>query len=212
MNQQKPKQFSRELLKTLLPEDAIIIEAGAHIGRDTLKLSTLFPNGTIHAFEPVPYLFAELKKATENRKNIHCYNYALSNKTGTEIMFVSSEQCTALSSLLKPAEIAQEKPDISFIPTTVNTITLDDWTQKYNIDHVDFLWLDLQGHELTALQAAPNILKTAKALLIEVSLTERYKENPLYPQVKTWLEKQGFSVYIENLHHNTWGNVLFVKN
>ncbi len=205
------KSFSRELIKSFLPDNPVIVEAGAHIGRDTLKMSTLWPQSTIHAFEPVPKLFEQLKKNVTDNPNIFCYQLALSNETGTAPLYTSDEQCTAISSLLKPAEITQEKPEILFTPQTVQTVTLDDWAEKYAIDHIDFLWLDMQGAELQALHAAPKILKTVKAILIEVTLTERYKNNPLYDEVKAWLEKQGFAVEVEHFHHKNWGNVLFVR-
>ncbi len=212
MKTPKNKPFSRELIKSFLPTNPVIVEAGAHIGRDTLTMSKLWPQSTIHAFEPVPKLFGQLKKNVADNPNIHCYQLALSNKTGTASLYISDEQCTAISSLLKPAEIAQEKPTISFTPQTVQTITLDDWAKKHSIDHVDFLWLDMQGAELQALKAASQLLKKVKALLIEITLTERYQGNPLYAEVKTWLEKQGFAVEVEHFHHQQWGNVLFVRS
>ena len=92
----------------------------------------------------------------------------------------------------------------------MQTITIDEWAEKHAIDHVDFLWLDMQGAELQALKAAPKILQTVKTILIEVTLTERYQDNPLYTEVKAWLEQQGFVVEIEHFHHKNWGNVLFV--
>lgn len=204
-------KFSREYIKQFLPDDPVIVEAGAHIGRDTLKMSRLWPQSTIHAFEPVPELFDKLQAAVADKPNIHCYQLALSNQSGTAKLYVSDAQHAAISSLLKPAAIAKEKPEILFTPQTVDTITLDDWAKQFAIDHVDFLWLDMQGAELQALKAAPNVLKNVKALLIEVCLTERYKDNPLYEQVKSWLEQQGFVLEIEHFHHRDWGNALFVR-
>jgi 2-O-methyltransferase len=206
------KQFSRQYIKQFLPTNPVIIEAGAHIGRDTLKIHKLWPLSTIHAFEPVPILFDQLKIAVADKPNVHCYQLALSDHTGTETLYVSDAQHTAISSLFKPACIAQEKPSVHFTPIMVNTITLDDWAEKYNVDHVDFMWLDMQGAELQALQVAPKVLKNVKVLLIEVSLTERYKDNPLYNEVKSWLEKQGFLLELEHLHHGTWGNALFIHS
>lgn len=206
------RYISKEFITQFLPENPVIVEAGAHRGRDTLAMHTCWPHATIHAFEPVPALFQKLKQATIDKKNIHCYNYALSNVTGTASLYQSDEQCDAISSLLKPGEITHEKPQVQFSPYQVPTITLDDWAKKYQIDHIDFLWFDLQGYELAALQSASNVLKNISVIHTEVSLTYRYEHNVLYPELKEFLQTHGFQVYAEALYHKTWGNVLFVRD
>lgn len=205
-----PKSFSRELLTELLPQDAYIIEAGAHIGRDTIKLAQLFPQGTIYAFEPNPHTFEQLRTATQTLPNIHCYQLALSNNTGTATFYVSTE-ISALSSLHKPGAMLEKRPSLSFEQIVIETITLDEWVKKHNIPRVDFIWLDTQGHELTVLQGAQTILPEVKALLIEVNLEQRYHNQPLYPEIRSYLETYGFNVTLEHLHHGTWGNVLFTR-
>lgn len=56
------ENISKEYIAQFLPPNPIIIEAGAHIGRDTKKMARQWPNAHIHAFEPVPALFEILKK------------------------------------------------------------------------------------------------------------------------------------------------------
>lgn len=203
--------LTRPLLKKYLPENPVIIEAGAHKGRDSLKLHKLFPQATIYAFEPVPYLYEHLNKAVAGIAQIKTFKVALSNKTGITTMHVSPE-LGAVSSLLEPTTLKQEKPNISFEKIEVPTITLDDWAQQYNIEKIDFLWLDLQGHELTALKSGTNVLKTVKAIYTEATLEPRYEGQVLYPELKAWLEHQGFQVIAEHFHHSTWGNVLLIRN
>lgn len=205
------KVFSRQLLRDFLPNDAIILEAGAHKGTDTIKLAKLFPYGIIHAFEPVPFLFQELKKNCRAYENIFCYQYALSNTIGTQTMYVTYGTLSATSSLFKPQDILQEHSDITYHTITVATITIDAWASQHKINRIDFMWLDMQGGELDALKGAINILKTTHAILVEVNLTQRYAGIPRYQEIKEWLEIRNFSVYLEHMHHATWGNVLFLK-
>jgi FkbM family methyltransferase len=51
----------------------------------------------------------------------------------------------------------------------VPVVTLGDWAYSQGTVRVDFLWLDLQGGELAALQGASRILPTCH-LYSEVSL------------------------------------------
>jgi len=199
-----------------LPSNAIIVEAGAHNGSDSIKMATCFPQGHVYAFEPVPAIYQVLRKNTESHSNIRCYNCALSNTVGTTKMFISSEVGDASSSLYEPDKHTTIWPDITFgesidIPVT----TLDRWAKINGIDHVDFLWLDMQGGEYDALKASPAILKTVKALITEVSCAQLYKNTPLYPEYKKWLEEQGFTAVKECFYHSNGqfitGNVLFVR-
>ncbi len=194
-----------------LPTNPMVIEAGAHIGRDTVKMAKLWPTAIIHAFEPVHKLFEDLINNTHGYANIRCHNIALSDQTGTELLYVSSGASTAVSSLYKPHEYAQRRPNVLFTPEEVATITLDQWTQEHYISIVDFMWLDMQGAELKVLKAAPVILKTVRVILLEVSLTERFKDNPLYDEVKTWIESQGFEVVQQDLPKHNKVNLLCVR-
>ena len=60
----------KQLLHQFLPDNPSVIDAGAHIGRDTLKMSRLWKGGRIYAFEPVPALFAKLQANTRKCKNV----------------------------------------------------------------------------------------------------------------------------------------------
>ncbi len=205
------EKITKEYIAQFLPANPIIIEAGSHIGRDTKKMIRQWPNGTIHAFEPVPELFEILKQNTHQLPKVTCYPFALSNANGTAQFFVSSGRSTATSSLLAPKEYLKEHPTIHFEKIVVQTTTLETWSEKYAVPHVDFMWLDMQGGELAALQSATVLLKTVRAIFTEVSFAERYENNPLYPTIKTWLEQQGFFVQKEEIRTESWGNVLFIK-
>lgn len=203
--------ISKEIIAEYLPDDPRIVEAGAYNGTDTLKMARFWPNGYVYAFEPVPYLFVQLQQTVADQKNISCYQSALSDTSGTEQMFMSQPPYSASSSLYEPQEYLEEHPEARFEVIEVETTTLDDWAQQQGIERIDFLWFDMQGAELRALQGAVNVLRHVKAIKTEVNLTERYRGMPLYRDVRRWLEAYGFKVAIEALHRGHWGNVLFVR-
>lgn len=188
------------------------MEAGAHIGIDTLEMAKIWPSGTIHAFEPIPQLFSQLETNASDKKNIKCYPLALSHTVGSSKMYVSSGSSDGSSSLLPPKEHLTEHPDVEFRSTIpVKNITLDVWAERHSITHVDFLWLDVQGHELSVLKAAQNILRTIRAIYTEVLLIESYEGGALYSELRSWLESYGFRIEREALPWPEGGNVLFVK-
>ncbi len=207
--------ISKHLIAKYLPENPIIVEAGAHIGTDTIEMSKLWPKGFIFAFEPIPLLFQQLKQRTSKHRNIMCIQRALSNTNGKATMFVSQGNINGSSSLFKPKEHLNVDPTITFPEQTiVETITLDEWAQRLGLQRIDFLWLDMQGAEPIALQASTKILKTVKAIYTEVSFAELYEGIILYPQLKAWLKKQGFKVVQEDRTPQAlgkFGNVLFCR-
>ena len=213
---------SHEALKHIkqhLPSNPIVVEAGAFNGNDTQKMANLWPKGTIHTFEPVPEIFVQLKKNTAHLPNVHCHQLALSDQNGTAQFHLAEKPekpgvPTQAGSLRKPKKRLQWS-SIQF-PRTINvqTITLDSWVQQNNIDHVDFLWLDIQGQELDVLKTAPHILPTVKVIYTEVSFIESYENQPLCEEVKTWLEQHGFKeVGRDFTDQKKWffGNALFVQ-
>ncbi len=204
--------IAKDYIARFLPANPIIIEAGAHIGRDTIKMARQWPEAIIHAFEPVPELNDNLIKNTADYPSIHTYPLALSDSIGERTFFKSSGRSTATSSLLEPHEYKQEYPETLFDTINISTITLDEWAKQYNVDHVDFLWFDMQGGELNAFRGATSLLPQIKAIYTEVALSERYKNNPLYHEIKDYLKSFGFHVQKEALGKKTWGNVLFIKD
>lgn len=206
------------VIKKYLPANPIVIDAGAYKGVETIEFTKVWPSATIHAFEPAPNVFEELKRNVSSYKNIKIYPLALSDKIGYMSFYISCSDerndpgCDQSSSLLEPKLHYRHFTNIAFKePVQVATITLDEWAQKEGIDHVDFLWFDLQGVEYDVLKASPNILRTVRVIFTEVNYVELYKGNCLYGQYKQWLLDQGFIEVYHKRATDTFGDALFVR-
>lgn len=207
MNVTIPKHYIAQFISS----NPIILEAGAHIGRDTVKMAKLWPHAQIYAFEPVPELYEQLKINTAQFSNVATFNMALAQKSGNAIFYKSSGRSTATSSLLAPQEYLNEMPGTFFEHIEVPTIDLDSWASVNNVTKIDLMWLDMQGGELDALKGAQKLIPTVTAIYTEVNFVERYKGNPLYTQIKQWLYEHGFVPHQEAVGHKTWANVLFLR-
>lgn len=199
---------NKELISLFLPRHPVIVEAGAHIGGDTQEMVALWPDCTIHAFEPAPEIFKKLTYNTSHLPNVHRYPLALSDKKEKALFYLSSGTSDGSSSLLEPKEHLNIHQTVYFRDVAeVDTITLDEWAAINNVDHIDFMWLDMQGHEYTMLKASPKMLSTVQVLYLEISYEELYIGTALFPEVRVWLESQGFK-YITEIEENA----LFVRN
>lgn len=195
-----------------LPPHPVIVDAGAHIGTDTIEMAKRWPAARVHSFEPIPSVFERLKTDTSRFPNVTCYQMALSDHSGESTMFVSGGTSDGSSSLLPPKEHLNTHPEVTFEEQIkVKVLTLDDWAKEYGIERVDALWLDLQGAEHQVMMASPRIMSSVKAIHLEVSLNEQYSGGSLYPIVKAWLEEQGFEIMTEALAWEDGGNVLAAR-
>lgn len=198
------------LLRKLLPYNPVILEAGAQFGEDTHWMSDFWSLGTIHAFEPFPEAFDQLEKVATQHTNIKTYCLALSEQNGPAPFYVAG----GASSLLPPTPGFNEvyfHADLEH-PIIVNCLTLDDWAARYNIDHIDFMWLDMEGNELKALQSGAKILSTVKVIYTEVNFQNFWHEAVQYQDLKAFLERQGFTEIWKDIVPAWHGNVLFVKD
>lgn len=198
-----------------LPASPVILEAGTANGVNTVEMAEFWKGSQIYGFEPVPSARALAEAATMPlRDRIKIYPDALGDATSRLSMNVSgtgNAAETQSSSLLKPTGHLEEYDFVDFSETVeVDVIRLDDWAKDNNIQKIDFMWLDLQGYELIALQGAEEVLKKVSAIHIEVSHKPLFENGVLYPELREWLRQRGFKPRIDATFR-LGGNVLFSR-
>lgn len=194
-------------------EKPVIIDGGASIG-DTIDLfKQMYPKSTIYAFEPVMGQQLEgrslqdisIGHKAKDWSNIRVIPYALGNKTEIKKIYLTNHP--EHSSLLKPTtkKIIQE--------ADITVISVDDWAKQEDIKRIDIVKLDLQGNELNALKGMENFLiKTIKAILLEVSFENDYENTPTLYDIGEYLETYGFKLFqLYEISHKQ-ANALFIKD
>jgi FkbM family methyltransferase len=139
----------RELLKQVLFPGSIVVDAGANIGIYSEFLSRCVgPTGVVHSFEPSPDNFKRLRAVTHKLSNVRLNQIAVSDKTGTSLLYISEE--------LNVDHRAYPKEGETRRTLSIRTTRLDDYFKSG--EHVDLIKMDLQGLELHALQGAKRVL------------------------------------------------------
>lgn len=198
-----------ELLKQLLPTNAIVVEAGAQFGEDTLWMSEFWPMGKIHAFEPSPNTYPSVVKVAESCTNVQAYQLALSSEKGEFAFYLAG----GASSLLRPQDSFNTDYfhcDVEH-PIIVQVDTLDNWAKEKCIEKIDFLWLDMEGNELNALKGGVETLRNVKLIYTEVNLQRFWEGCVMYHELKEWLTEQGFEEIWSDIVPTWHGNVLFIN-
>jgi 2-O-methyltransferase len=198
-----------------LPPDPVILEAGACDGTDTARFARHWPGGVIHAFEPVPELYAEAKLRTAHLPGVRLYPLALSGRPGSAVLHVvdpGPRSNRGTSSLLVHLQASPDLLDPAYArDIEVQAVTVADWAQAEGVDRIDFMWLDMEGMELAVLKAAGPVFATVKAVCMEVAREENHVGTPLYGEVVAWMKDQGFRAAIDRV--TLWfGNILFVRD
>ena len=162
--------------------DPVILEIGCNDGTDTLELLRVMPQAAIYCFEPDARAIARFKELLgSNLEKVHLSEIAVSDRTG-QINFHSSGGgdrpggWDLSGSIRRPKNHIKEYEWIKFEKTViVNTWRLDDWCAANGVEHVDFIWMDVQGAEGDVIAGAPNILQKTRFLYTEYSNYELYE-------------------------------------
>ena len=177
------KEISREVAFGIVGAQAkTIVEIGACDGDDTVRFMINFPKCKVYSVEPKPQNIASWKKKYTGNPRTSLFEGVVSDVDGTVDLYVSDDKYTGCSSIREPTKrLAERWPDMRFPQKiSVQSITLDSLVKKYNIDVVDFLWIDAQGAEDKIINGGIETLNTkVKSIFIEISLEEIYSGQTL---------------------------------
>ncbi|SKA38701.1 methyltransferase, FkbM family [Enhydrobacter aerosaccus] len=164
----------------------LIVDAGAHVGAFSLEANRIFPQARIHMIEPQPACHGALKTLSEERGFVF-HPVALSNSPGTVRMICGTKLDTG-------AHIAWEQ-NRDLANTDVEAATLDGlFAADMTAADRTLLKLDLQGHELLALQGASTVLPLVEVALVEVSFFQQIGE-PSIADVVGFFDANGFDLF-----------------
>ena len=145
-----------DILKEVLKPGAVVIDGGANIGAWSKAALATNASPRIHAFEPVPVVFEECVKNLQGT-SVTLVNQALSDHDGKLERFCiygkTPDDMQTCSCHVQPNLGA---PDAQI---TIEQTTLDSYCMRQGIRSIDYLKLDVEGHELFALRGASNLLK-----------------------------------------------------
>ncbi len=202
-----------ELLKERSPQ--VIYDIGANIGTWTLLAKAIFPNAQIHAFEPLPTHAAHYLSQLSHLPGVHLHEIALGNEQGAkELRVVDFSDASSVLPLTPQGESQWQVSETDVVSVKIDR--LDSFAKSAGIPAPDLIKLDVQGFELEVLKGASEVLRTASAVLTEVSFQEFYRGQCLFEDLVTFLAGHDFRVLA--LGHGTalgrplvQADVLFVK-
>ncbi|MBN1502056.1 FkbM family methyltransferase [Candidatus Woesearchaeota archaeon] len=184
-----------EYLMKNIPENKVIIDAGANIGLMSLILAKRKKAKKIYAFEPSSKNFSLLKKNIKENgcDNVLAHREALYTKKGKMKLYLRGSGNNSL--ILKEDGMYSRKHYKKY--ELVETTTLDICCDKE--DSIYLLKIDVEGPEVEILEGADRILRKTENIIVEKS-ARHTKEADL---VKI-LKKHGFKIKQETRVNNLY--------
>ena len=176
----------RRIIKTLKKKVSNLnnfIDVGAYKGTYTDLILNNYKPKKILMFEPQEEIFSYLKKKYNVNKSIILFNKALSNENkSAKFNFNKHNLTSSLSSLdpnnsylkLKAKLFGTTSKGMIIDIKTIQTTTLFSILEKENIEDIDFLKIDTEGHELEVLQGMKEKINRVKHMLVEFHIDEIY--------------------------------------
>ncbi len=189
----------------------VVFDVGANVGQSIQQFREYFRNAEIHAFEPGEKAFRELAKNTQGLAGVHIVNGGLGSRRETKT-YVENE-LSDMSSFLEPDEDAWGSITGRH---ALQLDTVDDYSNRNGIEHLDILKIDTQGYELEVLRGAAEMLRDRKIRLIylEVTFARMYQGSPRFDELFAYLADNGMALvsFYEKHYKNdllAWTDALF---
>jgi FkbM family methyltransferase len=157
----------------------ISVDIGSNTGHFTNMLSKI--SNKVYSFEPINYLFKS-QKYLFDKKNIKNYNCALGSKKQRRKFYIPINN--------DPEASLSVKENSNIISVNVNK-----GDEVLKGKKINFIKIDVEGHELDVLIGLKNIIKKNNPLLL-VEIEKRHNKN--YIKVFNFLKSSGYKTYYLN--------------
>ena len=150
----------RDVIKKFIPSCEVVFDVGANKGEWAQWVIRSNPAVALHCFEPSIFTFKNLL-AQNFPSNVICNNLGLSSKEKRVPLFIF-EEGSVFNSLYRTWTTKTQQVSGEGKAETVKLQTLDGYCSEKNIQAIDFLKIDVEGHELEVLRGSAEMLKQGK--------------------------------------------------
>lgn len=137
-----------------------IFDVGCNVGEWSRMARSLYPDANIHMFEVVPQTFKKMLGNGVLDSNTHPNNFGLSATMGTIPMKIRADNDRVSTSVLSLHH------DNSFIAEGL-VVPGDTYCRVQNIQYIDYLKIDTEGHEYSVLEGFTQMFQQEKIACIQ---------------------------------------------
>lgn len=147
----------------------IVFDVGANKGGYSKLVLKLSPEAIVHAFEPNPITFEILSEV--GAPGLYLHHVALGEEPGLITLFdYEGQDASEHASVYRDVfEFIHKKAATAH---NVKCETIDNITETLNIDRIDLLKIDTEGHELAVLKGAKSLIDSGRISAIQFEFNE----------------------------------------
>ncbi len=153
------------ILPHILEKNSIIFDIGANRGELSFFFATKCDSSKVFSFEPQNRIFGILTGVAKKIKNIIPINVAMSDSTEKKTLKIPIRRKLRYT----PAASLEDVNEVNLEKEKIKTVILDNFVYENNINKIDFIKCDTEGHELAIMKGSEKTLTKLRPILyIEV--------------------------------------------
>ena len=175
-------------------QPVIVFDVGANVGDYAEEVNMRLKNGTeIYCFEPGQQAFFSLNERFGSKNNVHVYNIGLGDKEETLTLFSEKDGASLRASLydLRLDHLGLKMSHVE----KVQVSTIDLFCESHGINEIDFLKLDVEGHELKVLTGAQRMLNSRQIHAIQFEFGPCNIDSRVFFRDFFYMLNSGYRIY-----------------
>ena len=152
-------------LRTRIRQCKVVFDVGANIGDWANLVLRINPTVQLHCFEPSKSTFDRLA-AQSFPVNVVINNFGLSSTSRQSKLFVFDE-ANGMNSLYRREGLEHLGLTSQRREETIELQTLDEYCSRHDVFKIDYLKLDVEGHELEILRGANDTLNDGRIGIVQ---------------------------------------------
>lgn len=163
-----------------------ILDVGANIGQSAISYSISTEDCDIYSFEPIKKTYEELLKNTAGYPRVKAHNFGLGERSDT--LRALSDGTSASNRIVHAESEGQSYEDVSVVPGEL-------FCRDNGIDHVSFLKIDTEGHDMSVLRGFDEFLRNIDFIQVEASLNPQNTLHVPYRELEDYVRARGFLIF-----------------
>lgn len=175
----------------------VVLDVGANMGAMALRFAERF-GATVYAFEPTDYAYAKLLRNLslnpQLASRIHPIQCFLSdrNENRSTLHAYASWRVDGRTLPGKHPLHGGNRMPANDVPS----VRLDDWVRRHDIQKIDLIKIDTDGHEFGVLSGARETLARFRPTVVfEASLYQMQENGVRFGDMETLLRPLGYKIY-----------------
>jgi FkbM family methyltransferase len=192
-----------------------VVDIGANLGQSAELFSRIFSSAHVYTIEPAQAVFDQLSGRFGGSERVSPLRYAMSSVDGVvQLHHSEHSQCSSLDSPWKGTGSRED----------VTARRLDTLCEELEIEQIDVLKIDTEGHDLDVLKGASSLLAAGAIdiLIVECGFLEGDPCHANFYEIADFVKPFGFSLsgftetsnfeWIEGTYSLIYCNAIFTRS